>query len=865
MKDAYTKASNEVIEKLNSNIDGLTNKEVTKRLEKYGYNEIQNKKKKTIFMMIIEQFKDKMIIILILASILSFVLDEYAEGIVILIIIFINSIISIVQERKAMDAVLSLKKLNAPLAIVIREGIKKQVPARELVVGDIVYLEDGNIAPADIRIIEEKNLQTLESSLTGESVPIIKEANTISDISTPLAERVNMVYASTIVSYGNALGIVTEIGNNTEVGSISNMLDNTDNLDTPLKKKLDKVGQVLSIVGIIIAFIIFIIGFIYKMDMISILMIAISLAISVIPEGLPATATIVMALGVSRMAKKNALVKKLPAVEALGSSTVICTDKTGTLTLNKMTVTKSFLYQDIINNIDNNNISLPLINASIICNNAFIDNDKVLGDPTEGALLNYALLKGYDVSKIKEDNEILFSQPFDSVRKRMSVVIENEKSYLLYSKGAPEELIDICTKTLIKDKEIILTNENKDKIKEYCTKLSSDGLRLLGFAKKSLKQVPIDEKANLEYDLTFIGIIGMIDPPKEEVKNAIATCKEAGIKVIMITGDHKLTAKSIAKSLGIYKEGDLVVNGSELDKMSDLKLRNIIKDISVFARVTPKDKLRIVDALKKNKEIVAMTGDGVNDAPALKKADIGVAMGINGTDVSKEASDMILLDDNFKTIEVAIKEGRRVYRNIQKVIQFLLSGNIAEVLTIFISILFNLNSPLLAVHILFINLVTDTLPSLALGVDKASSNIMKHKPVKEGSLFEKGLVNRVIFYGILIAIITLTAYLIGSTDNYKIGMTMAFVVLCLSQIFHSLNQSSNTISLFSKSYPRNKYLYFAIVISIFFLLLVLFIPFIRNFFKLGVLTINEWLIVISLSLIPILVAEINKRLKINIS
>ena len=859
MKDAYTKSSNDILKELSSKKDGLNEKEVTKRIDEYGFNEIEAKKPKTILEMVIDGLNDKMILILLLASILSFILGEVAEGVVILIIIFINTLISIIQEKKAMNAIIALRNMNAPHTTVIRGGKKKNILTKEVVLGDIVYLEDGNIVPADIRLIEENGLKVDESSLTGESVPVEKDANVTLDKNTPLADRVNMVYSSTIISYGTAIGVVVGTSSNTEVGSIATMLEDTDSLDTPLKRKLNKVGEVLSIIGILVAILIFIIGLLYGKDFISLLMVSISLAISVIPEGLPATATIVMALGVSRMSKKNALVKKLPAVEALGSATVICSDKTGTLTLNKMTVVKSTLYSDIINKNDENTFNDDLIKCSLICNNAYIDKDKVIGDPTEGCLLTYAKNNGYDIKDIKS-NKVLYEQAFDSIRKRMSVVIKDKKEYLLYCKGAPEELIDVCSYACVDDKLVKLTSEDKDKIKEYCVTMSSKGLRLLGFAMKNINTLP-KEGDMIEEDLAFIGIMGIIDPPRVEVKHAINTCHEAGIRVIMITGDHKLTAKAIAKDLGIYKKGDLVVDGETLSKMSDLKLRNTIKDISVFARVTPQDKLRIVNALKKNKEIVAMTGDGVNDAPALKKADIGVAMGITGTDVAKDAAAMILLDDNFTTIEAAVKEGRRVYRNIQKVIQYLLAGNIAEVLTIFVSMLFNLPSPLLAVHILFINLVTDTLPSLALGIDPASPNVMKHKPVKEGSLFERGLVFRIGFYGVFLAIITLVAYFIGQDDSYNVGMTMAFTVLCLSQIFHSLNQSSSITSLFSKDYPRNKMLFLSMVGSIIFLLIVLFVTPIREFFSLSVLSGNEWLIVILLSLSPILIVEIFKAIK----
>lgn len=859
MKNAYTKSSIDVIKKLNSSIDGLNDEEASIRLEKYGLNEIERTKQKTILEMIIEQLKDKMILILLLASILSFLLGEYAEGVVILIIIFINALISIIQEKKALDAIEALRSMNAHYTTVIRSGKKENILTKNVVVGDIVYLEDGNIVPADMRLIEENGLKVDESSLTGESVTVEKDAKSVLDESTVLADRTNMVYSSTIIAYGTALGVVTATAKDTEVGSIATMLEDTDSIDTPLKRKLNKVGEILSIIGVIVAILIFIIGILYGRDFISVLMVAISLAISVIPEGLPATATIVMALGVSRMAKKNALVKKLPAVEALGSATVICSDKTGTLTLNKMTVTKSALYSDIVNKSTTNNYNDDMINCACLCNNAYLDKDKVIGDPTEGCLLSYAKDNGYDVKSVK-GNKVLYIEPFDSIRKRMSVVVKDKKDYLLYSKGAPEELIDVCSYAMNDGKIVKLKDKDREVVKNYCVSMSSKGLRLLGFALKNINTLP-KEGDEIEEDLIFIGIMGIIDPPREEVKHAIKTCHDAGIRVIMITGDHKLTAQAIAKELGIYKKDDLVVDGEELSKMSDLKLRNTIKNISVFARVTPKDKLRIVNALKKNKGIVAMTGDGVNDAPALKTADIGVAMGITGTDVAKDAAAMILSDDNFTTIEEAVKEGRRVYRNIQKVIQYLLAGNIAEVLTIFITMLFNLSSPLLAVHILFINLVTDTLPSLALGIDPASPNIMKYKPVKQGSLFEKGLVFRIVFYGIYLAIITLVAYSIGTKDSFNVGMTMAFTVLCLSQIFYALNQSSSETSIFSKDYPRNKMLYLAMLGSITFLLIVLFITPIREFFSLSVLTGNEWLIVILLSLSPILVVEIFKAIK----
>ena len=860
VKDAYTKKQEQVLEELKVTKKGLTKEEAKHRLEVYGENALEAKKPKSIWSMILDQLKDKMILVLFFASILSFFLGETTEGIVILIIIAINAIISIAQEKKAADAILALKNMNAPHSVVIREGKKQEILTQDLVVGDIVFLEAGMIVPADIRLLEEHQLKIDESSLTGESITVEKDSNVLLKENTPLADRANMVLSSAIVAYGTAYGVVVGTGMNTEVGKIAHLLEDKDNLDTPLKRKLNKVGEILSLLGIGVSILVFIIGLLYGKDVISILMVAISLAISVIPEGLPATATIVMALGVERMAKKNALVKKLPAVEALGNSTVICTDKTGTLTENKMTVVKSLLYEDLREQKNTNQVSEKLIYAAVLCNNASFANEKVIGDPTEGALLTFAIKEHYDAKQIKQEHPKCYEQPFDSIRKRMSVVVKEKENFVVYTKGSIDELLDICRYARLGKETIELSPQEKEELKKYASSFAESGLRVLGYATKTLKTLP-EEGSDIEQDLIFLGLTGMIDPPKKEVRHAIKSCHEAGIRVIMITGDHKLTAISIAKDLGIFRKGDLAMNGKELSQISDAELKEKIGKISVFARVTPEDKLRIVNALQEKKEIVAMTGDGVNDSPALKQADIGVAMGQMGTDVAKEAADMILLDDNFATIETAVEEGRRVYQNIQKVIQFLLAGNIAEVLVIFASILINMNSPLLAVHILFINLVTDTLPSLALGVDPISPDVMKQKPVKEGTLFQKGLVSRIAFYGIYIAFITFLAYLIGHNHSYGTGMTMAFLTLCLAQIFHSLNQTSATLSIFQKEHPRNKYLFLAMLGSLLIVLAVVLIPPLRDFFSLTGLMGREWLIVLLLSLSPIFVVEITKYFK----
>ena len=841
----YTKDKSEFKNK----IKGLTEEEVIEKRKKCGYNELSQKKKKTILNMIFEQLSDAMIIILFVAAIVSYLLGEKAEAIVILVIIIINIIISVFQEKKAENAVELLKSMNAPNVKVLRDGIRKIISAKELVIDDIVFIEDGDIVPADLRLLETSRLQIAEASLTGESVPVYKDENIVLDENTLLGDRVNMAYSSTIVTYGSGMGIVVAIGMNTEVGKIANMLENADELDTPLKQKLNKIGKILSLFGIIVSIIVFIIGLLYGKDIVEVLMIAISLAISVIPEGLPATATIVMALGVQRMAKKNALIRKLPAVETLGSTTVICTDKTGTLTQNKMTVKEYALYSDFINGEVNIGKvkNKELLYACSLCNNATLE----IGDPTEIALLEFAK-KNNRLVKYKRVSEI----PFDSIRKRMTTV-NKIKNYIVYTKGAVDTVLPLCNKILDGNKIKNLTYEEIDKIYDLCNQASKRAMRVLAFAYKNVDDLETD----LESDLIFIGVVCMIDPPRNEVKKAIETCHKAGIKVIMITGDHIETALAITKQLNIYKEGDLAISGFDLEKIKDKQLDKIVLKTSVFARISPNDKLRIVNSIKRNNNIVAMTGDGVNDAPALKSADIGISMGKSGTDVARESSDMILLDDNFKTIEYAIKEGRRIYSNIQKVIQYLLAGNISEVLVIFIAMIANIGTPILAVHILIINLVTDTIPALAIGVDPAPCDIMDKQPIKVGTLFEKGLILRVIFHGVLISIITLIAYYIGYLDSPKEGVTMAFITLSLSQIIHSLNQHSSTISFFSKKHARNWYLYLAMFISTIVLLMLVFVKPIAEFLSLQQPNLFEWAVIILLSIVTLVVVEIYKLIK----
>lgn len=870
-KPWYSMPLGEVFEKLNVSDEGLSDIEAAERLKKYGKNELRRIKPKSILKMLWEQLTDVMVLILIAAAVLSAFLDEWAEAVVILVIVAINALISIIQEKKASNALEALRSMSAPSARALRQGEESIVPAADLVPGDIVYLEDGCIVPADIRLIDTANLKIQEASLTGESVPVEKDADESVAEGVPLGDRINMAYTSSIVMYGNGAGIVVETGMHTEVGQIADLLEEQDDFETPLKRKLNAVGKTLSIVGIIVCILIFGIGYLYGRPLIPLLMTAISLAISIIPEGLPATATIVMALGVQRMARKNALVRKLPAVETLGGATVICSDKTGTLTQNKMTVTEIAVNGDFIHGVSlsledaaarHSKMYRDIVYAASLCNNACLNPDapgEILGDPTEGALIFMAQKFGIDQEEFEEAHPCLFEQPFDSVRKRMTTVHEMDGVLTAYTKGAVDEMLPLCSHIQTEDGIRLMTDKDRNDVQKLCLDLSARALRVLGFAKREIRAVPEEDDENIEFDMVFLGAVGMIDPPRREVIAAVKTCHTAGIRVIMITGDHKVTAMAIAGQLDIYRDGDTVISGDELEKMSEAELDEAIRTTTVFARVSPKDKLNIIQALKRTNEIAAMTGDGVNDSPALKAADIGVAMGKSGTDVAKDASDMILMDDNFTTIEYAIREGRRVYRNIQKVIQFLLAGNIAEIMVLFIATVLNWEAPILAVHILLINLATDTLPALALGVDPVSRNIMRHKPVKSGTLFERSLIIRVVLHGSFIAAATLGAYLYGlDTAGYPAAMTMAFLVLAISQLFHALNQRSNTESAFARHEQVNWYLFGAMVLSGGILAAIVFIPRLEAFFKLTTLDLRQWGMVTLFSLVPLALVELTK-------
>lgn len=888
-KPWHSLSCKETEEFLHTSEEGLSDAEAAKRLEQYGKNNLRQKKPKSIAKMIWEQITDVMVLILIAAAIFSFVMSFFEDGeglaecIVILVVIVLNATIGVVQEKKAANALEALKNMTAPTARVLREGEESVVPASELVPGDIVYLEDGCIVPADIRIIQDSNLKVQEAALTGESVPSEKDGPTVLPEDAPLGDRINMAYSSSVVMYGNATGIVVGTGMNTEVGKIANLLDEQDETDTPMKRKLNSVGKTLSLVGLIVCVVIFAIGLIRDgwAAWVNYVFIAISLAISIIPEGLPATSTIIMALGVQRMAKKNALVKSLPAVETLGSATVVCCDKTGTLTLNKMTVTHLAVGDDFLQGVTtkvedvskkyDRSVYQDLLSGAALCINAKKDPDNpgnILGDPTEGALVYLAEKFGIDCEEYEDAHPRAFEQPFDSDRKRMSVLNRMEGELTVYTKGAVDEMLPLCTKCRTKDGVREMTEADREQILKVCNGMSAEALRVLGFAVRSVSEVPEDESCDLESDLTFVGVVGMIDPPRKEVIQAVETCHTAGIRVVMITGDHKVTAMAIAKQLHIFRDGNTVISGQELDEMTDEQLDEAVKTCVVFARVSPSDKLRIIQSLKRTGEVAAMTGDGVNDSPALKEADIGVAMGITGTDVAKDAADVILLDDNFTTIEYAIREGRRVYRNIQKVIQFLVAGNIAEILILLLAVVFGWQMPILAVHILLINLATDSLPAVALGVDPASANIMKHKPIKSGTLFEKGMIYRIVLHGLFISAAALAAYWIGmlmshgkglsEDDVHNMAMTMTFIVLSVSQLSHALNQRSNTDSIFKRGQGHNKFLLIALLASAAIVALVVFVPPLMSLFDLVYIGWTEWLICIGLSLFPLVAVEISK-------
>ena len=899
----YNKTVSEVEEILETDVkNGLTQEKINKNLAKYGLNELQGKKKKSLFVKFLEQFKDFMIIILIFAAIISGAIsiaqgEAITDSIIILIVVIVNSIIGVAQEAKAEKSLEALQKLSGHEAKVIRDGNLQVVPAKDLVPGDIVVLETGDYIPADLRIIEAVNLKAQEASLTGESVPVEKQASKIENEEVPIGDRTNMLFSSSLITYGRGKAIVVETAMNTEVGKIAGMLSNQEEKETPLQAKLNNLGKTLGIAALVICVVIFAAGLIQGKPALSMFMTAVSLAVAAIPEGLAAVSTIVLAIGVQKMVKKNAIVKHLPAVETLGSSSVICSDKTGTLTQNKMTVQKMFVNDNVydMSNIEdiakyenaNQEIKLLVYNG-MLCNDTKISEDGELsGDPTETALVDIAFKLGF-TKNIYEKMPRVDEIPFDSDRKLMTTVNKVNDKYIVFTKGGIDELLSISTSYIQNGEQKYDLDEYKYRISDVNEKMAKDALRVLGFSYKELDHKPSIE--DLEKDLIFVGMYGMIDPPREEAKLAVEKCKSAGIKTVMITGDHKITATAIAKKLGILENEDEAITGTELDKISDEQLEKDIKKYSVYARVAPEHKVRIVKAWQKQGETVAMTGDGVNDSPALKQADIGCAMGIVGTDVAKEAADVILTDDNFATVVSAVEEGRRIYDNILKVIQFLLSSNIGEIVVLLLATLgtglfakwFGITDIthleiLMPIHILWINLVTDSLPALALAFDPANKNIMERRPVKTGKgIFTKSMTYRIIYQGVMIGILTLAAFMIGlATTNtaidgltldeskIEVGQTMAFIVLALSELTHVFNVRDNRKSIFKTGIFNNMKLIGAVILSALLMLVILFVPALRTIFSIPILPVDNIVEVLLLVISPIFIVEIFKLFRIN--
>ncbi|HLN20348.1 MAG TPA: calcium-translocating P-type ATPase, PMCA-type [Bacteroidales bacterium] len=883
MAQIYNQDLKTVIENLETDAtNGLTTREAEKRINEYGLNKIRAKKRKSFSRMFFEQFRSFMIIILLIAAGFSGVVGVMeGEGIfdtlIILIILFINALIGAIQERKAESSLEALINLAAPETKILRDGTINSINTEQLVPGDIVILETGAIIPADIRITEAINLKVQESSLTGESVPVEKQTDPLAEVDIPLGDRTNMAFSSGMVTYGRGRGIVVKTGMETEVGKIAGMLSETADTGTPMSRRLEDLGKMLGIAALIICAVIFIVGLIYGNSIISMFMTAVSLAVAAIPEGLPAVSTVVLAIGVQRMVKRNAIIRTLPAVETLGSATIICSDKTGTLTQNRMTVVETYFNnknEKVEVDGSGNEMSHEketLIHTAVLCADVHVshdgDNTILKGDPTETALVSLGMVYGFDKKELESKYERISEIPFDSKRKRMTTVNRiNEKTYRIFVKGGLDEILHVCDKITIDGKIRPIEPDDLKKIRSSNEEMANTALRVLAMAYRDLEDRPENNRIqDLESGLIFTGMVGMIDPARPEVIEAVKKCNTAGIRPVMITGDHKNTALAIAREIGIYREGDLVITGSELEKISDEVFRKDVSKYSVYARVAPEHKVRIVKAWQSNYEIVAMTGDGVNDAPALKQADIGAAMGIVGTDVAKGAADMVLTDDNFATIVNAIEEGRRIYDNIKKAIQFLLSTNIGEIFLLFVTSVFNMGIPLLPVHILWVNLVTDSLPALALSVDPAEKDIMTRKPrkAKKGFL-TGGMIWRIMYQGIMIGSIPLIAYIAGLREgNQGLARTMAFSTLMFAQLVHVRNLHSITTLSFKISPLKNKPLIAAILISAFLALAVLLIPPLREAFSLVEMDRRHWVIVILMSLIPIIFVDLFKMLKIN--
>ena len=859
----HSSSVEEIAKNLKTNINiGLTDDEAQKRFERYGPNNLKEKKKESIFIKFIKQFNDFMIITLIIAAIISAVVSklngeaDYIDSIIIVAIVIFNAIMGLVQEQKAEKSLEALKKMTAPNAKVRRNGRVQEIDATLVVPGDIVILEAGNYVPADCRLINSYNLKIEESALTGETIPSLKDSSKILKENTAMGDLCNMVFATTIVVNGHGEAIVVETGMNTRVGKIAGMIIEDESPETPIQKKLAEVGKILAIACIIICVLIFVIGIFKKIPIIEMFMTSVGLAVAAIPEGLPAIVTIMLSIGVTKMAKKNSIIRKLPAVETLGSSSVICSDKTGTLTQNKMTVTE---VRNCFGRANSNERKF-ILELGTMCTDTTEEriNGKLgfVGEATEVAISNAAMEAGVSKSFLYDEMKRINDIPFDSKRKMMTTIHKYGNGYRIITKGAPDVLLKRCS-NCYSGGQIVPIFSKKDDINEQNNQMAEKALRVIAVAYKDVEKLP--EMQDVEKDLIFCGLIGMIDPPREGVKEAVRTCRRAGIKTVMITGDHLQTAKAIAKELGILKRGDLAIDGETLERMSQHELEQNIMDYSVFARVSPEHKVRIVKAFQSTGAVVAMTGDGVNDAPALKNADIGIAMGKGGTDVAKNAADMILLDDNFVTIVEAVKQGRNIYDNIKKAIHFLISTNIGEIVTIFFGLVLGIKSPLLAIQLLWINLVTDSLPAIALGLEKEEENIMSRLPRNpKKNLFADGLWWKIIIEGSMLGMFTLLAFSIGNRlYSVEVGRTMAFLTLGILELVHSFNIKSEE-SIFKIGVLENKYLVGALVLGVILQVIVVVVSPLAQVFSLVPLTGIQWLYTILIAVAPIPIVEIQK-------
>lgn len=835
MKNYYSQPKEQLLKTLETGIEGISAAEAEKRLEKYGKNELIETERKSTFRVFLEQFADFLVIILVIAAIISMFLGDIEGSIVILVIITVNAILGTVQHLKAEQSLNSLKALSAPMAKLLRNGEKQVVPSNEVTIGDVVFLEAGDYICADGRILDNFSLKVNESSLTGESLNIEKEDTLLADAEIPLGDRKNMVYSGSFVTYGRASFVVTGIGMDTEIGKVAQLLKDTKEKKTPLQVNLDQFGKKLSIAILILCAVLFALSIYQGEEIMNAFMFAVALAVAAIPEALSSIVTIVLSFGTQKMAKENAIIRKLQAVEGLGSVSIICSDKTGTLTQNKMTVKKYYVDGKVIegNQTDYNRpLDHKLLLMGILCNDATNANGKPIGDPTEIAIIDFTDTHGVDDEvNVRAEYPRIAEVPFDSDRKLMSTVHEIDKKQIMITKGAVDVLLDRAVSIESEAGVVPITQEDRNRLEEINQQFSENGLRVLAFCYRELENGEIVEESS-EKDLTFLGLIAMMDPPREESKQAVEECIQAGIRPVMITGDHKITAAAIAKQIGILKDASEAVEGAEIDRMTDEELQDYVENISVYARVSPEHKIRIVRAWQEKGFIVSMTGDGVNDAPALKQADVGVAMGITGSEVAKDAASMVLTDDNFATIVKAIENGRNVYANIKKAIKFLLSGNIAAIFAVLFASLLAMPVPFAAVHLLFINLLTDGLPAIALGLEPHDKSVMKEKPRRiDESILTKDFVADVLLQGFVICVAVMGAFILGNqAGGAALGSTMAFATLCLGRIFHSFSSKGKKPVLFTKKMFDNRALNGAVLLDLILLNLILFVgPFQRIF------------------------------------